>query len=90
MACSLASVRAPTAIVTDSTAGSATGTAATVTTSANSRVVAAGAPRARLTATINVTSTAASRMRKFPIRSTARWKWLTVDAVATRRVVCPK
>ena len=35
MACFAASVRAPTAIVTESTAGIATGTAATVRTSAN-------------------------------------------------------
>ena len=45
MACFLASSRAPTAIVTDSTVGIATGIAATVRTRANCRVVSSGSPR---------------------------------------------
>ena len=45
MACFLASSRAPTAIVTDSTVGIATGIAATVSTSANCSVVRIGSPR---------------------------------------------
>ncbi len=42
MACFVASNRAPTAIVTDSTVGIATGIAATVSTNANCRVVRIG------------------------------------------------
>ena len=45
MACFLASSRAPTAIVTDSTVGIATGIAATVSTRANCSVVRTGSPR---------------------------------------------
>jgi hypothetical protein len=58
-----ASVRAPIAIVTERTAGSATGTEAIVTTSANSSVVDSGFPRASETATMTVTSASASRIR---------------------------
>ena len=45
MACFFDSSRAPTAMVTDSTVGIATGIAATVSTSANCRVVRIGSPR---------------------------------------------
>lgn len=45
IACFLASRRAPTAIVTESTIGIATGMAATVSTSANCSVVRMGSPR---------------------------------------------
>ena len=45
IACFFASRRAPTAIVTDSTVGIATGIAATVSTSANCNVVRIGSPR---------------------------------------------
>jgi hypothetical protein len=69
-----ASVRAPIAIVTDSTAGRATGTEAIVTTSANSSVVETLSPRASETATITATSTSASTIRARPICNTARWK----------------
>ncbi len=62
--------RAPTAIVTDSTVGMATGMAATVSTRANSstgcRPGAAwsiASPRNSETVTISTTSTAAIRMR---------------------------
>ena len=50
MACFLASSRAPTAIVTDSTVGIATGIAATVRTRANCSVVRTGSPRRSATA----------------------------------------
>ena len=63
MACCLASRRAPTAIVTDSTVGIATGIAATVSTSANCSVVRIGSPRRLDTSTITVTNATASTMR---------------------------
>jgi hypothetical protein len=50
-------------MVTDNTAGSATGTEAMVTTNANSNVCRTALPRIRETATVNVTSTEASAMR---------------------------
>jgi hypothetical protein len=56
-------VRDPTAIVTDSTAGKATGTEAIVTTSANSSVSETPFPRASETATITTTRTSASMIR---------------------------
>ena len=62
-ACFLASSRAPTAIVTDSTVGIATGIAATVSTSANCRVVSTALPRIREAATITATRTTARRIR---------------------------
>ncbi len=58
-----ASSRAPTAMVTDRTAGSATGTEAMVTTSANPRVCRSELPRATDTTNVTVTST-----RVMPIR----------------------
>ena len=58
-----ASLRAPTAMVTDSTAGSATGTEAIVTTSANSSVCSTGLPRISDTTTVNVTSATAITIR---------------------------
>ncbi len=63
MACFVASTRAPTAIVTDSTVGIATGMAATVSTRANCRVVRIGSPRRTDTATITATSATARTMR---------------------------
>jgi len=56
-------VRAPIAIVTDSTAGNATGTEAIVTTSANSSVIETPFPRSSETTTITPTSTSASTIR---------------------------
>jgi hypothetical protein len=58
-----ASSRAPTAIVIDSTAGMATGTAATVRTRANSRVVSMGSPRKRATPRIRITRAMAMTIR---------------------------
>ncbi len=52
--------RAPTAIVTESTVGIATGIAATVSTRANSSVVSIGSPRT--SATTRITATSASAM----------------------------
>ena len=63
IACFLASWRAPTAIVTDSTVGIATGMAATVSTSANCTVVRIGSPRTTATVTITATSAAARMIR---------------------------
>jgi hypothetical protein len=74
MACFLASSRAPTAIVTDSTVGMATGMAATVSTRANCRVVRTGSPRRTETRTITDTRPSARRIRNFPIFITACWK----------------
>ena len=54
----LASRRAPTAIVTDSTVGIATGIAATVSTRANCNVVRIGSPR--IIATVIITATRAT------------------------------
>ena len=62
-ACLAASSRAPTAIVTDSTVGIATGIAATVSTRANCNVVTVGSPRSSETATITATKTAARMIR---------------------------
>ena len=90
IACFFASSRAPAAIVTDSTVGIATGIAATVSTSANCSVSRTGLPRAIDTTVITATSATASRIRNFPICSTARWKWLTVRASCTSSAVLPK
>ncbi len=51
------------AIVTDNTAGSATGMEAIVTTSANSRVSSTGFPRISETTTTSVTNTTAIAIR---------------------------
>ena len=59
----LASRRAPTAMVTDSTVGIATGIAATVSTRANCRVVRIGSPRNSATMMISATSATASMIR---------------------------
>ena len=59
----LASRRAPTAIVTDSTVGIATGIAATVSTKANCNVVRIGSPRKIATAIITATRTTARMIR---------------------------
>jgi len=90
MALFLARSRAPTAIVTDSTVGIATGIAATVRTRANCSVSRTGLPRTIDTTVITATRVRASRIRNFPICSTARWKWLTVRASATSSAVFPK
>ena len=71
MAFILASTDAPTAIVTDRTAGKATGIAATVRISANSSVSTSGSPRYSATVRINATRPSVIRMRKLPILSTA-------------------
>ncbi len=63
MACFLASSRAPTAIVTDSTVGIATGIAATVSTRANCSVVRIALPRTREATTMTVTSATARMIR---------------------------
>ena len=73
----LASSRAPTAIVTDRTAGRATGIEAIVTTNANSRVLVRPVPRTSETTTMTVTRESARTMRYLPMRRTASWKWLT-------------
>ena len=54
IACFSASFRAPTAMVTESTAGMATGTAATVKTKANCNVVSMLSPRNKATARIKI------------------------------------
>ena len=59
----VASSRAPTAIVTDSTVGIATGIAATVSTNANCNVVKNASPRNSETAMITVTSATAKTIR---------------------------
>ena len=63
IACFAASSRAPTAMVTDSTVGIATGMAATVSTSANCKVVIILSPRNSATVRINTTNTTASTIR---------------------------
>ena len=64
IACFFASSRAPTAIVTDSTVGMATGMAATVSTRANCRVVEyTRSPRNIATAMISATKTTARTIR---------------------------
>jgi hypothetical protein len=63
IACFLASRRAPTAIVTDSTVGMATGIAATVSTSANCNVVRIGSPRKIANAMITATKATARIIR---------------------------
>ena len=52
-----------TAIVTDSTAGSATGTEAIVTTRANSSTESNGLPRASETTTVRVANTNAKAIK---------------------------
>ena len=69
-----ARTRAPTAIVTDSTVGMATGMAATVSTRANCSVVKKASPRMVETMMITATMATARMIRKVPILSTARWK----------------
>ena len=59
----LARRRAPTAMVTDSTVGIATGIAATVSTRANCNVVRIGSPRKSATAMITATSATARMIR---------------------------
>ncbi len=86
----LASCAAPTAMVTDSTAGNATGIDATVTTSANSSSSVTGFPRSNPTARITPTSTSARTIKYRAMRSTARWKWLTVPASCTSCAVRAK
>ena len=63
IACFLASSRAPTAIVTDSTVGMATGIAATVSTRANCRVVRIGSPRRMAVTTMSATNATARMIR---------------------------
>ena len=63
IACFAASTRAPTAMVTDSTVGIATGIAATVNTNANCRVVVIRSPRNSATPRIMTTKTTASAIR---------------------------
>ena len=63
MASFFASRRAPTAIVTESTVGIATGIAATRSTRQNSMVVSALSPRKSATANINATRTTARTIR---------------------------
>ena len=74
MAFFFASSLAPTAIVTDSTVGMATGIAATVRTRANWSVSRNGSPRTTETVTITLTMAIARMIRYVPIFSTARWK----------------
>ena len=64
--------RAPTAIVTDSTVGIATGIAATVRTRANWSVSRNGSPRMIETTMITLTMAMARMIRYVPILSTAR------------------
>ena len=90
IAFSAASFSAPTAMVTDSTAGSATGIEATVRISANWIVSRIGSCRKSEASPITRTSPIVIRMRKLPMRSTARWKWETDFACSTRRAVLPK
>ncbi len=85
-----ASFSAPTAMVTDSTAGSATGIEATVRMSANCTVSSSGSWRKSAATPIKSTSPIVVRMRKLPIFSTARWKCDTVFACSTRCAVLPK
>ena len=59
----LASRRAPTAMVTDSTVGIATGIAATVNTKANCKVVSIGSPRNSATVMITATIATARMIR---------------------------
>ncbi len=66
--------RAPTAMVTDSTVGIATGIAATVRTRANWSVSRNGSPRTIETTMITLTMAMARMIRYVPILSTARWK----------------
>ena len=61
-------------MVTDKTAGSATGIAATVRISAKSRVSTSGSPRNSATIRINATRPSVMRIRKLPIFKTAFWK----------------
>jgi hypothetical protein len=82
--------RAPTAIVTESTVGRATGIAAMVRTSTNCTLVTGSSPRTRETASIRIASAIATTMSALPILRTARWKWLTVWAVSTSSAVRPK
>ena len=82
--------RAPTAIVTESTVGIATGIAATVSTRANCSVVKNGSPRMIETMTITLTIATARMIRYVPILSTARWKWLMVWLSWTSSAVLPK
>ncbi len=72
MAFFVASRRAPTAMVTDSTVGIATGIAATVKTKANCSVVKTGSPRTTEMTVITATSVTARMIRNVPIFSTAR------------------
>ncbi len=81
---------APMAMVTDSTAGRATGMAATVRMSTKRMVSSAGAWRNSETTTISATSPSVPKIRKLPMRSTARWKWERPLPAWTSWAVRPK
>lgn len=90
--CRFASSRAPTAMVTVSTAGSATGIEATVSTrakrSSSSRFSCRNSPTIRMITTSAIVITISAS----PIWMTARWKWLrsSRSALATSATVRPK
>jgi len=69
-----ARLTAPTAMVTESTAGRATGIAATVSTRAKRAISRKCSWRNRETITMVTTSTTVIRIRKLPIRTTISWK----------------
>ncbi len=85
-----ASLSASTAIVTDSTAGRATGIEATVRMRANCSVSSSGLWRKSPATPITRTRPTVVKMRKLPIFNTARWKCDTVFACSTRWAVLPK
>ncbi len=90
MAFMAASREAPTAMVMESTAGSATGIAATVRIKANSSVSISPLPRNKATKRISATRPSVMRIRKFPMRNTACWKCERCTAVSTNCAVLPK
>ena len=73
---------APTAMVTDSTAGRATGMAETVSTRAKRRISSGASPRNSATITIRATRKRVTKIRKLPIWITIFWKWLRSSSEA--------
>ena len=81
---------APMAMVTVRMAGKATGMEATVSTMAKRRVSIKLSCRNNATITMIKTRNIAMMIKKFPIRMTARSKWLLVLALSTSFAVLPK
>jgi hypothetical protein len=84
------SASAPSAMVTESTAGNATGMDATTTISTNESSLSHGRPRCSSTPISSADRATAEMTRMLPICSTAFWKCDTAPAICTSLAVRPK